>query len=264
MNLFIRELKANRKSLIIWCVCMALGILSGMGKYTAYSSGAAGSQAIADLPHTLRVLLGMGSFDVTTMSGFFAFLFLYIEIAAGIHAVLLGSTIISKEERDKTAEFLMTRPISRSAVFSAKLGAALVQGIILNAVSLLASLWIVPVYNKGADISGEIAVFHASMLLVQLVFLTLGALLSTALRNAKTAGSVSSGVLLVTLVLAEFTEFNPDLPFLKALSPFKFFNYAEIAEGAGLQLGVALICLLLSAAFALSAVRFYRKRDLGV
>ena len=264
MNVFKRELKANRKSLIIWCVCMALLILSGMGKYTAYSTASEGAQALADLPQTLKSLLGMGSLDVTTMTGFFALLFLYIEIVAGIHAVLLGSGILAKEERDKTTEFLMTRPLSRTSIVCAKLAAALVNVVMLNLVSLGVSLAAVSAYNKGPDISGEIATFLLSLLLVQLVFLTLGMLLAAVLRNAKTSGSISAGVLMAAFVIYEFTELNQSLRFLNILTPFKYFSYTDMAEGAGLHPGIAAVSLLLSAAFAWGAVYFYRKRDLGV
>jgi ABC-2 type transport system permease protein len=110
MNIFIKELKANRKALIIWSVCMFLLVMSGMGKYTAYASGGAGSDVFDKLPHTIKVLFGLGDFEVTKISGFYAFLFPYIEITAAIHAALLGSGIIAKEERDKTTEFLIENP----------------------------------------------------------------------------------------------------------------------------------------------------------
>ncbi|WP_318505648.1 hypothetical protein [Bacillus sp. T3] len=38
MNLFWREMKAHRKSLILWSIGMILMVYSGMGKYEAYSS----------------------------------------------------------------------------------------------------------------------------------------------------------------------------------------------------------------------------------
>ena len=73
MNIFLRELKANRKALIIWSVCMVLFVLSGMSKYTAYSAGGASADLFAKMPFSLKALLGIGSFDVSTMPGFFAF-----------------------------------------------------------------------------------------------------------------------------------------------------------------------------------------------
>lgn len=264
MNIFIRELKANRKALIIWCVCMALGVLSGMAKYTAYSSSEASSQALKDLPQSMKALLGMGSFDVTTMSGFFAFLFLYIAVAAALHAALLGSGIIAKEERDKTTEFLIAKPVSRITVVTSKLLAALVNIVILNLVTLIASVSMVSAYNKGKDITGEVAVFLLSMFMIQLIFLSLGALISAIMRNPKGAGAVAAGVALVAYVITEITNLNDSLSILNVLSPFKYFSAGRIIDGNGLNPVIVLGSLLLAAAFSASTYFFYRRRDLNV
>ena len=40
---------------------------------------------------------------------------------ATVHAAMLGADIISKEERDKTAEFLFVKPISRNKIIISKL-----------------------------------------------------------------------------------------------------------------------------------------------
>lgn len=71
MNMFWRELKAGRKALIIWSLCMFLLVASGMGKYTAYSAGGAGSEVFKQMPSTVKALLGIGTLEVTVMSGFF-------------------------------------------------------------------------------------------------------------------------------------------------------------------------------------------------
>lgn len=264
MNIFIREMRANRKALIIWCVSMFLGILSGMAKYTAYSAGGASADIFSQIPSTLRALLGMGPYDVTQMSGFFAMLFLYVELAAGIHAVLLGSGIIAKEERDKTTEFLMTKPVRRSAVLTAKLLAALVNILVLNAVSLVSSLALVSAYNKGADISGEVAVFLLSMLLVQMVFLTLGAALASCIRNAKVSGSLSAGILLFSFVISKVTDLTTHADALNILSPFKYFSYRDIVDGKGLSGLIVVLTLALCAALTGVVYRFYQRRDLNV
>ena len=154
MNIFIRELKANRKALIIWSVCMALLVLSGMGKFTAYAAGGSSSAVFDKLPNTLKIMLGFNGFEVTKISGFFAFLFPYIELTTAIHAALLGSSIIAKEERDKTTEFLIAKPISRNAIITSKLLVALVNVIVINLVSLFSSFAIVSTFDTGEDITG--------------------------------------------------------------------------------------------------------------
>lgn len=264
MNIFLRELKANRKALIIWSVCMFLLVLSGMGKYTAYSAGGDAAKVFKDIPATMKAVLGMGSLDVTTMSGYFAMLFIYTELAVAIHAVLLGTHIIAKEECDKTTEFLLIKPISRASVVTSKLLAALFNVVVVNIVTLISSLALVPVYNKGADISGEVTLCILSMFLIQLLFLSLGAALAAILRNPKSSGSLGTGLLLVAYVIARITDMTTRLNFLNLLSPFKYFNINDLAAGKELNLGIALITLVLVAIFSGSTYFFYQKRDLNV
>ncbi|MDD9150338.1 ABC transporter permease subunit [Sporolactobacillus sp. CQH2019] len=264
MNIFLRELKANRKALIIWSICMVLGVLSGMSKYTAYSSNGQNNALFNSMPYSLKALIGIGSFDVTKMSGYFAMLFLYIELTVAIHAILLGAGIIAKEERDKTTEFLIVKPLSRTSIVTAKLFAALVNIFVLNIVTLVSSVFMVAAYNKGADISGEIVRFMVSMFIVQLIFLSLGAALAAFIRNPKASGSLSAAVLLVSFVVSKITDLTDRLNFLNLLSPFKYFSYKDLAAGSGLGIGIIIPSLLLVAVFSALTYFFYRKRDLSV
>jgi ABC-2 type transport system permease protein len=263
MNIFARELKANRKALIIWSVSMFLLVLSGMAKYTAYSSGAT-SDVFSKMPYSLKALLGIGPFDVTTMSGFFAFLFPYLEITAAIHAVLLGSGIIAKEERDKTTEFLMVKPVSRVAIITSKFLAALVNVVIINIVTLISSIYLAAAYNNGKNISGEVETFLLSMFIVQLIFLSLGALLAAILKNAKASGSLAAGILFGCYVISKITDLTDRVNFLNVLSPFKYFSYQNIVNGNGLSLSIVILCILLVSAFTISTYFFYNKRDLSI
>lgn len=264
MNILRRELKANRKALIIWSVCMFLLILSGMSKYTAYSSGTTNVDVFSKMPKTLKALLGMGSLEVTVMSGFYALMFSYIELTAAIHAALLGNGILAKEERDKTTEFIIVKPVSRASIITQKLIAALINIVILNLVSLLSSIISVNAINKGKDITGEIIVFHLSMILVQLIFLTFGALLATILRKAKASGAVVSGILLGAYVISKVTDLTDRLNVLNIFSPFKYFSYEKIAVGGGLNLIAAVLSVLLAILFSGLCYQFYGKRDLNI
>src|SRR5665647_724938 len=264
MNIFLRELRANRKTLIIWSVCMFLLVVSGMGKYTAYSASGSGNEVFNNLPQSVKALLGFGSFDVSAMAGYFAMLFLYIELTVAIHAVLLGSGIIAKEERDKTTEFLIIKPVSRGTIITSKLFAALVNIFILNVVTFVSSIIMVAAYNKGDAISSEISMFMLSMFIVQLIFLTLGATLAAFIKNSKASGSLSAGILLATFIISKVTDLNINLNFLNLLTPFKYFSYEKIVDGNGLNVGIIILSLSLVGALSFLTYYFYKKRDLNV
>jgi hypothetical protein len=264
MNIFMREMKANRKALIIWSICMILFVLSGMSKYSAYSSGGNSNDILNKLPKTMRVLFGMGTFDVTSMSGFFAFLFSYIVLTVAIHAALLGSGILSKEERDKTTEFLIVKPVSRYYIITSKFLAALVNIVILNLVTLLSSIGMVAVFNKGKDITSEILLFYLSLFFIQLIFMTLGFLLAAFMKKPKASGSLATGILLIAYAIAKLTDLTDHLNALNILSPFKYFSYERIVEGNGLSLVISLLSLLITVVFSGSAYYLYQKRDLNI
>ncbi len=264
MNIFIRELRANRKALIIWSVCMFLLVLSGMAKYTAYSSGDQSAAIFNEMPYSVKALLGMGSFDVTTMSGYFGMLFLYIELTVAIHAALLGANIIAKEERDKTTEFLMIKPVSRKTIITSKLLAGLVNVAVVNVVTMASSVAMVSAYNKGPDITGEIILFMMSMFIVQLIFLFLGAALASFTKNSKSSGSLTMGLLLLAFIISKITDLTDKLNALNILSPFKYFSYADLADGKGLNAVIVILSVLLITALAASSYIFYPKRDLSV
>jgi ABC-2 type transport system permease protein len=270
MNIFLRELKANRKALIIWSVCMLLLVVCGMAKYSAYTSpsGTSGGQSINDLlkvmPTSIKALMGFGSFDVSTIAGYFAILIVYTELTLAIHAALLGAGIIAKEERDKTTEYLMVKPVSRAAVITSKLIAGLVNVFILNIVTLISSLALIPIYNKAQDITGVILLMFLSMFIVQLIFLSLGAVLAACMKNPKGSGAIATGIILVAYFVARITDMFVKLSFLDVISPFKYFDLERIIKGNGLNIVPVLLSLALVAVFTFSTYYFYQKRDLKV
>lgn len=264
MNIFIRELKANRKALIIWSVCMILLVMSGMGKYTAYSSGGAGVDVFAKIPHTLKVLLGLGDFDVTKISGFYAFLFPYLQLTAAIHAVLLGNGIIAKEERDKTTEFLIAKPISRNRIISAKLLAALVNVAVINIITVLSALAIVPTFHTGEDITGEILILDLSMFIVQLIYLTLGTLLSAFWRKSKVSGTIAVNILVVGYIIPKITGLVDHLDVLNIVSPFDYFDMKMAVDGEGISVIVAILSVIMIGTFSAFTYYFYQRRDMNI
>jgi len=268
MNMVRRELKANARALVIWSVCMFLCVISGMAKFTAYTSATTTGPSINDLlksmPTSIKALFGFASFDLATMSGYLALLFIYVELVAAIHAALLGTGIIAKEERDKTAEYLMVKPVSRAAILTSKLVAALINVVVINVVTLVSFLVVVPLYSKGSDASGEILMMTLSMFIVQLIFLSLGTVLAAGMKRSRAAGSVATGILFAAYFIARITDMSDKLRFLNVVSPFKYFDLPRIVAGGGLNPGIVVLSLALVVAFGVLTYVFYQKRDLNI
>jgi ABC-2 type transport system permease protein len=266
MNIFWREMKFYQKSLIFWSIGTFLMVVSGMGKYEAYSSqGQSINAFIADIPKSLRTVLGFSDVDVAKISGYYSILFIYILLMATIHAAMLGANIISKEERDKTSEFLFVKPVSRSTIITAKLMAAFINILIFNLVTLISLITLMGKYNlDGEAVSGDIALTMAGMFILQVLFMVVGSALASVKKNPKTDVSIATGIILLTYILSIAIDLNETIEYLKYFTPFKYFEAKNVMYGGGLDLVFVLLSIVIITILSYVTYVFFKKRDLNV
>lgn len=265
MNIFLRELRAHRLGLFFWCLGMVALVASGMAKYAGYKqAGQSIEQLLAGIPDTVQTILGFSGFDLTTARGFYGVLFLYIAVMGAVHAALLGSNIIAKEERDRTSEFLYAKPISRGTALTAKLLAGLVNIVVLNVVTWLSSLYFVGYFGKGESVGREIMLLMAGLLFLQLIFFSIGTAVAGIVRRPKSAPSVATSIMFLAFMVSFLVNLDDRLDALKYLSPFKYFEaLALMTDGRLDPVYVALSAVIVALA-VFSTYRFYSERDLGV
>jgi len=265
MNIFLRELKAYRKSLIIWSIAIFLMIVSSVGKFTAYAeTGQSMNALLSQIPSSIKAVLGMGDFDLTKVSGFYGMLYLYLLLLATVHASLLGANIISKEEQDKTTEFLLVKPVSRQKVITAKLLASLCNIIVFNLVTLIFSVVLMGKYAKGENLTGEISILMVGMFILQLMFLLIGTATAAVSRHPRSAASVATAILLVTFIISSAINMNSSLDRLKYITPFEYFKAERLLNGGGFEPVFLILSFVIIAVLVFVTYASYKKRDLNV
>lgn len=263
MNLFLREMRAHRRSLIIWSIGMVVLVAGGMGKYGTLSGGGQSLNAlISIMPKSVQVIMGLGDFDLTKASGFYGVLYLYLAVMAAIHAAMVGAEIISKEERDKTAEFLMTKPISRARVVTFKLLAGLANVIVLNLVAFAGSVLIVGALATGEAVVGDISVLMVGLLILQLIFLVVGTASASLSRKPRASASIAAAVLLITFIISVAIDLSDKLDFLRFFSPFEYFQAKDLMYGGGLDAAYVALSVAIIAVLVVTTYVLYEKRDL--
>jgi ABC-2 type transport system permease protein len=266
MNVFFRELKAHRLALFWWSVAMIFLVASGVAKFYGYStSGTSNISSVYTMfPHSLQVLFGLNGFDLSKPSGVYGILFMYIAVTAAIHAVLLGTDLISKEERDKTAEFLFPKPISRTSVITQKLLAGLANLVVLNIVTLITSIFVVDYFSKSTAGTHDVLQLTLALFIMQLLFFLFGAAVAAASKKPKAAAGVATAILLATFILYFTINLNERIDALKYLTPFKYFEAHTILHDEHLDIFYVALSLLLIISTAVTTYIVYKKRDLEV
>jgi len=264
MSLFLHEIKANVKSTVVWGICLVFLIAAGMSKYAASAqSGQSINILISKMPRIFQTLFGVGSFDLSTAFGFYCVLFTYITMIVTIHATLLGATIVSKEEREKTSEFLYVKPITRGFILTQKLLASLVLMIFLNLVSFIFSLLFVRFFGKESVNSWMIQKMMGGAFLLQWLFFSIGFFCSAMKVKAKTAPVLASGTLLFSFMLYQLIMMDSKLDWMKILTPYAYYNAINIISPEGVPAIFHILACTLILVFSIGAFRLYQTRDIS-
>lgn len=264
MNIFLRELKANLRSLIIWGMIMILFIVMAMAKFTAYEGNPELLAILDSMPPALLAAFQMEAFNLTTVTGFFGVCLTFFALLGSVYAVMLGSDIISKEERDKTVEFSLTLPIPRRKLITSKILAAVVNCIAFLVITLGACLFSVAKYQPDSAFYDFLLLGMLAMLILQLTFLAVGIFLGCAMKQYKRAGSIAVSLLLGTYFLSIISGMNENLEFLKFFSPFTYFDAATILHESRLEMTYVWISAGIIAVALVGGYITYAKRDLYI
>ena len=265
MNIFRREMKAHRKAIIGWSIGMVFLVASGMAKFSALTSGGqTANDFMKAFPKTVLVIMGIQGFDLNTVIGYFGVIFVYIVLMATIHAAMIGAEIISKEERDRTSEFLFPKPASRSRVITEKMFAGLINIIVLNIVALISSIFMVAVFAKDYSNNNIILVLMAALMIMQVLFFALGAALAGLFKNPKLPSAVATTILLSTYIIWVVMGLNSNLDNLKYLTPFKYFDASVIIKDGHLDIFYVVLSLVITVILNISTYITFNKRDLKV
>lgn len=264
MNMVLRELKSIRRSLIIWSVSMLFLIYVGMVKYSGFQgAGESIEDMMNGLPDAMKAVFGIGSLDLTKASGYYVVFFLYFALLLGVHAIMQGAVVLSKEERDKTADFLMVKPIKRHQVITAKIIASGISIVVLNAVTWIASIFIVASFNTGPSINGLIKDLMIALFMMQLIYFSVGLFVGAVSRSTKKATGISTGILLGTFIMSVIVDMYSKVDFLEYFTPFKYYDGKEIFlhgfDGVYILLSIVIIC-----AAIVGTYKWYQKKDLHV
>lgn len=264
MNIVKRELRSNLKSMIIWSIAIAFLVIVWMIEYESFVDNPAINEFMESLPEGMMAALGMQDFTLSSLNGFIGSISLYLYLLLGIQAVLLGSSIISKEERDKTAEYLFTLPISRRKVIVGKTLSAIINLAILNIITLGSMILSTMSYDKGEDFYSFIGITFVSIFIIQMIFLSIGMFVSAVNKRHKKSGNISVGILMIAFLISSLINMVDSVDFLKYITPFKYFDVSYILDEMRLQPIYIVISILIIVAGIGGTLIFYPKRDLYI
>lgn len=261
MTLVRHELRLGRASLAVWtaaiaflmAVCVLLfpemkGEMDGVGDLFA-SMG------------SFTEAFGMDKVNFGSLAGFYA-----VEcgnilgLGGAFFSALLAASALSKEEKDHTADFLLTHPVSRRRVVTGKLAAVLAQIVLLNLAVFLLSAASIAAIGEALPWK-ELLLLHSAYLLLQIDMAGICFGISAFLRRG--GMSVGLGLAAILYFLNLLANISDQAGFLKYLTPFASAGGPDIVSTGRLDAPLILLGLLYGAAGIGAAYLRYCSKDIS-
>src|SRR4030042_4173420 len=199
-NLFSKEMRRKALSLMLWMIIITLLISVTMSVYRTFVENQSKVLGMISLvPKGALEFKGISNLnDLLSVLGFYAANnIIYMMVLGSIFAIVLSSNILLKEEYHKTAEYLLTRPLTRSEIFFSKLAVVFLYVFVLNLITALAGLICIELVKNGPFNIKAFLILSFFTLLLNILFGTIGLFISTLVKRPKPVTPFGIGLVLV-------------------------------------------------------------------
>lgn len=260
MTIIKHELRQKKTAFIIWTA--AVGALLAICVFLfpeMKDQVSEVSDIFADMG-AFSNAFGMDRLNFGTLIGFYT-----VEcgnilgLGGAFFAALCAVSMLSKEEKDRTAEFLLTHPVSRSRIVTEKWIAVLVQITAMNLIIYLIS--VCSIAAIGEEIPWEeLNLIHLAYYLLQIELAGICFGISAFLR--KGSMGIGLGMAAVMYFLGLVANITESAEFLEYITPFGYTDGADIVADGCLDGIKITIGLLIGALGVVLAYLKYSKKDI--
>lgn len=260
MTLVKHELRQGKASFWIWTASIGALLAICIFLFPEMKGQTEGVSDVFASMGSFTAAFGMDRLSFGTLIGFYA-----IEcgnvlgLGGAFFAALCAAGMLTKEEKDKTAEYLLTHPVSRVRVITEKLAAVALQITAMNA--LVYALAVGSIAAVGEEIPWkEISLMHLAYYLLQLELAGICFGISAFLRKGSVG--VGLGIAIMMYFLNLIANIADVASFLKYITPFGYCEGADIVSNGSLDMGMVAVGAAMGAVGILAAYIKYTKKDI--
>lgn len=262
-TIFLHEFRTRLRSILIWSLAVAALVIFFFSLFPAFADEAAlMNEMLSRFPPGLRDAFGLGNLDLARVLGFYSFLFIFVQLCLAIQAGNYGFGLVSIEESELTADFLLSKPVSRWQVLNSKLLAAFTSLTITNLVVWASSFIAILLFRGGrAYETSTLILLLVSIVIFQLFFLSVGLVVSLLVKRVRSVTPYSLGLGFGTYVLSAFSGVFTDVK-LEYITPFKHLDPAYIVNHAAFDTPLVVLNVAVTIVSLIASYWLYLRRDI--
>jgi ABC-2 type transport system permease protein len=262
-NIYRHEFRARLKSVVIWSLAVAVLIFFFFSLFPVFADQAAlMNEFLARYPQELRAAFGMDNMDLATVLGFYSFIFMFVQLCLAIQASNYGFGLVSIEESELTADFLLSKPVSRTQVLTSKLLAALTSLTITNLVVWVVSFVAIALFRGEHEYTiATLLLLLLSIVIFQLFFLSVGLVISLLVKRVRSVTPYALGLGFGMYVLSAFSGVFGDVA-LELVTPFKHLDAPYIVKHGAYNTPLVLLNAAVTVVALAVSYWLYTRRDI--
>jgi len=235
MNIFKHEFKMNLKSVISWSAAVAALLFIFISLFSSFAEEAELlNEMLTEFPEELLLAF----------------------------AANYGFSLVSIEERELTADFLLAKPVGRTQIMTSKLLAALSGLTITNIVIWISSFVFIQMFKGDRTYdTRSLFLLLLSILVFQLFFLTVGLVISLLVKRVRSVTPYAMALVFGMYVLSAFGDMLGESMF-ENITPFKHFEPSYIVQHAAYNLPLVSISLVVIVISLLGSYLLYSRRNI--
>ncbi len=260
MTILKHEIRQGFKSFVIWGASIAFLLIICVFMFPQMKSEMSEVSDMFASMGSFTAAFGMDKINFGSLIGFYA-----VEcgnilgLGGAFYAALIAVGSLAKEEKEHTAEFLLTHPVSRVKIITEKLTALLLQIVVMNVIIWLLSIASVALIDESIPWK-EMNLLHLAYLLMQIEIAGICFGISAFLRR----GSIGIGLGIAAMMyfLNIIANISESAEFLKYITPFGYTEGADIVANGSLDTGMVLAGAAFTAVGIAAAYIMFSKKDI--
>lgn len=212
-------------------------------------------------PPAVLAALGIRLDTFFSILGFYSYIFTFVLLAGAVQAMNLGAGVISKEVRLKTADFLLTKPVTRAQVMTSKILAAVTLLVFTNVIYLLFALITVRAVASGTFSERIFLMISAVLFFVQIMFMVLGIFFSVIIPKIKSVVSFSLPTVFAFFIISTLGAVLGEEK-VRYFTPFRYYDTAYIMKNSAYESRFIIIEILFLIIACIASYVIYVKKDI--
>ena len=260
MTIVKHELRLGRKAWIIWSASVSFLLIVTIFLFPEMKGEMDNISSMFSDMGSFSAAFGMDKMNFGTLIGYYA-----VEcgnvlgLGGAFFASLCAAAILCREEKERTAEFLLTHPVSRVRIISEKLMAVLIQVLAMNLIVYVLCIGSMAAVGESIPWK-EVSLLHLAFLIMQIELCGICFGISAFMRKGSIG--VGLGITFILYFMNLISNITEKAKGLKYITPFAYCDGSTVVTDLKLDAAKIAIGMTFCAAGIAVAYLKYTKKDI--